>query len=130
MSVLNKLRKKEKTETAGKTVTELEEICGSDKETYEALVNTLVLDPRKIGTTTKEAVENAKKAEKDKDLMKTRTWYRIAGSLAIFEGNTKKAVDYFAECQKYSPDEKFTFLKNPERAVAKAQEYYRKHLKS
>ncbi len=125
-----KLRKKQKADLVKKTVSQLEEFCGADRETYQMLVNTLTLDPRKIGTTIKEAIENAKKAEKEKDVVKTRVWYRIAGSLAIYEGDTKRAVEYFTACQKLAPNEEFTFLKNPQKAVDKAQEYYKKYLGS
>ncbi|MGQ9531034.1 MAG: hypothetical protein ACUVQW_04255 [Candidatus Bathycorpusculaceae bacterium] len=130
MGILDRFRKKKeekKTETA-KTITELEEICGDDKETYEALHTTMFLDPRKITTSMKEAAENAKKFEKEKDFVKAKTWYQIAGGLAIYEGNVKKVVEYFSECEKIS-NTKYAILKNPERAVAKAQEYYKKHLK-
>jgi hypothetical protein len=134
LGILDRFRKKKEekrtdTETA-KTITELEEICGNDKETYEALLNTMFLDPRKITTSMKEAAENAKKFEKEKDFVKARTWYEIAGGLAIYEGNVKKVVEYFSECEKISPNTKYPILKNPEKAVAKAQEYYKKYLKA
>ena len=132
MGILDRFRKKkeEKKKAAAKTRTELEEICGDDKETYEALYNTMFLDPRKITTSMKEAAENAKKFEKEKDLVRARTWYEIAGGLAIYEGNVKKVVEYFSECEKISPNTKYSILKNPEKAVAKAQEYYKKYLKA
>ncbi|MGB9777960.1 MAG: hypothetical protein ACPLW8_01025 [Candidatus Bathyarchaeales archaeon] len=134
MGILDRFRKKKeekKTDTETiKTITELEEICGDDKETYEALHNTMFLDPRKITTSMKEAVENAKKFEKEKDFVRARTWYEIAGGLAIYEGNVKKVVEYFSECQKLSPNTEYKILKNPEKAVAKAQEYYKKYLKA
>ena len=132
LGLLDRFRKKEKkieVETK-KTITELEELCGDDKETYEALRHTMFLDPRKTGTSMKEAAENAKKFEKAKDFVKARTWYEIAGSLAIYEGNVKKVVEFFTECEKISPDMKYAILKNPEKAVEKAQEYYKKYLKA
>ena len=132
MGLLDRFRKKEKiieVETK-KTITELEELCGDDKETYEALRHTMFLDPAKTGTSMKEAAENAKKFEKAKDFVKARTWYEIAGSLAIYEGNVKKVVEFFTECEKISPDKKYAILKNPEKAVEKAQEYYKKYLKA
>lgn len=132
MGLLDRFRKKKKVEKisaeSAKITTELEKLCGNDKETYQALLNTMILDPRKIGTSLKQAVENAKKAEKEKDPAIAREWYRVAGSLAIYEGNAKKAAEFFNEAQRIFPDEKFPFLKNPEKAVAKAQEYYKKHL--
>jgi hypothetical protein len=132
LGLLDRFRKKEKKidiETK-KTITELEQFCGDDKETYEALHHTMFLDPRKPETSMKEAAENAKKSEKAKDLVKARAWYEIAGSLAIYEGNVKKVVEFFTECEKISPDTKYPILKNPEKAVDKAQEYYKKYLKA
>jgi hypothetical protein len=135
LSIFDRFRKKKEEQTkmdteTVKTITELEQICGDDKETYEALHNTMFLDPTKITTSMKEAAENAKKLEKEKDFIRARTWYEIAGGLAIYEGNVKKVVEYFSECQKLSPNTKYLILKNPEKAVAKAQEYYKKYLKA
>ena len=130
MGIFNRLRGKKVTKTVVKTVTDLERLCGDDKETYEALSDVIILNPKKIGLSMKAAYENAKKNEKDKDNAKARMWYRIAGGLAIYEGNAKKAAEFFTECERIMPAEKFLFLKNPEKAVAKAQEYYQKYLPS
>jgi hypothetical protein len=130
LGLLDRFRKKKKVDIEiKKTITELEQLCGDDKETYEALHHTMFLDPRKVGTSMKEAAENAKKSEKEKDFVKARTWYEIAGGLAIYEGNVKKVVEFFSEIKKISPDMEYPILKNPEKAVAKAQEYYKKYLK-
>lgn len=110
-------------------LTELEELCGNDKETYSALLNTMFLDPRKIGISMKEAAENAKKFEKEKDLTKAKVWYQIAGGLAIYEGDVAKVIEYFGKCEKLS-GVSYPILKNPEKAIAKAREYYEKFLKS
>jgi hypothetical protein len=134
MSLLNRFRKKKKEENViaetKKTTTELQQLCWDDKETYEALHHSMFLDPRKIETSMKEAAENAKKSEKEEDLVKAKVWYEIAGGLAIYEGNVKKVVEFFTECEKISPDTQYTILKNPEKAVEKAQEYYKKYLKA
>ena len=132
MGLLGRFRRKGKkkaVEETAKVITELEQLCGEDKEIYEALVNTMFLDPRKIGTSIKDAVESAKKFEKSKDFTQARLWYEIAGGLAIYEGDVKKVVEFFSECEKYSANKKYLILKNPEKAVAKAQEYYAKYLK-
>ncbi len=130
MGLFSRLRGKKETKTEVRIITDLERLCGDDKETYEALHNIIILNPKKIGVSMKTASENAKKAEKDKDNTKARMWYRIAGGLAIYEGNAKKAAEFFTECERITPTEKFPFLKNPEKAVAKAQEYYQKYLPS
>jgi len=132
LGLLDRLRKKKEVQTetgAKEIVTELEKLCGDDKETYEALLNTMFLDPRKVGASMKDAVENAKKFEKEKDLLRAKVWYEIAGGLAIYEGNVKKVIECFSECEKLS-NVKYPILKNPEKAVSIAQEYYKKYLKS
>lgn len=134
LGLLDRFRMKKEEEKTDRehttTITELENFCGNDKEIYEALVNTMFLDPRKIRISSKEAAENAKKFEKTKDLIRARTWYEIAGGLAIYEGDAKKVTEFFSQCERISPNTKYPVLKNPEKAIIKAQEYYQKHLKS
>lgn len=135
MGLLDFFKKKEKKEEnkieieSQRSITELEKLCGDDIETYEALLDTMFLDPRKVGVSVKEAAENAKKFEKEKDLIKARVWYQIAGGLAIYEGDVEKVVEYFSKCEKLS-GASYPILKNPQKAVAKAQEYYEKFLKA
>ncbi len=134
LGLLDRFRKGKKEEKNtnmehAKIITKLEELCGDDKETYEALFHTMFLDPRKVESSMKEAVENAKNFEKAKDATRARIQYEIAGGLAIYEGNVKKVVEFFSEAAKISPEMKYTILKNPEKAVAKAQEYYKQYLK-
>ncbi len=109
-------------------VSELEQICEGDKEIYEALLQTMFLDPRKIDTPIKDAADNAKKLEKEKNLARARIWYDIAGGLAIYQRNTKKVTEYFGESQRISKTQ-YPILKSTEKAVTKAQEYYKKYLK-
>jgi hypothetical protein len=134
LSLLDRFRKGKKEKNMvieqPKIVTELERLCWGDKETFEALVHTMFLDPRKVKASMKEAVENAKKFEKAKDSLRARMWYEIAGGLAIYEGDAKKVQEFFGEAEKISPEMKYPILKNPEKAVAKAQEYYKQHLES
>ncbi|MBX5327784.1 MAG: hypothetical protein QHH18_02515 [Candidatus Bathyarchaeota archaeon] len=48
--------------------------------------------------------------------------------MAIYEGDVKRVVEFFSAAEKLSPNARYTILKNPEKAVAKAQEYYKKYL--
>jgi len=112
--------------------TELEEICGDDKEVYEALKNTMYLDPRWVKKSIEEVISEAEKFEKSKksgDLTTAKMWYEIAGGLAIWKGDVEKVKQCFGKCQELSPNEKYKILEIPERAVAKAREYYQKYLK-
>lgn len=135
LGLLDRFRKKEKKEEEIKVknveiTTELEQLCDDDKETCEALLNTMFLDPRKIEVSMKEAAEKAKNLEKAKDLLRAKVWYEVAGGLAIYKGNIKKVTEYFKKCEKLSPETKYPILKNPEKAVVKAQEYYKKYLEA
>lgn len=134
MGLLDRFRRKKKEQKiqvkSEKSGTELKQICGGDQETYEALSNAMFLDPTKIDVSMSTAAEGAKKLEKAKDLVRARMWYEIAGGLAIYEGDAKKVIEYFSRCEKISPEIKYPILKNPKKAVAKAQEYYKKYLKA
>jgi hypothetical protein len=110
-------------------LTGLEQICGSDREAYEALSPVMFLDPRKVDVSMKEAVDNAKKADKEEDVSRARMWYEVAGGLAIYEGNTKKVMEYYGEAERVT-GEKYLILSDLEKAVAKAQEYYKQYLSS
>jgi hypothetical protein len=120
-------RKKKDVKTSEPKMSDLEQLCGGDKETYDALSPVLFLDPRKIAVPAKQAAENAKKSEKGKDLVSARMWYEIAGGLAIYEGNVEKVVEYYEGAQRVT-GKKYLILENPEKAVTKAQEYYKKYL--
>jgi hypothetical protein len=122
-------KKEEKHAETAKTLSDLEQICENDKEAYEALYHTMILNPKKVDTSLKDAIENAKRFEKEKNMTRARIWYDIAGGLAIYEGNAKKVVELFSEAEKLSGI-KYPILKNAEKAVVKAQEYYKKHLKT
>ena len=114
---------------AERKLTALEQICGSDKEVYEALRRVMFLDPRKIDVTVKQAADNAKKAEREKDITRARMWYEVAGGLSIYEGDVKKVAEYFGQAERVS-GEKYPILNNTDKAVVKAQEYYKQHLLS
>jgi hypothetical protein len=108
-------------------VSDLEQLAGNDKTAYEAVAQVMFLDPRKIETSMKQAVDDAKKAEKDGDIAKAGMWYEVAGGLAIYEGNVKKVVEYYSEARRVIGRE-YKILESPEKAVALAQEYYKKYL--
>ncbi|MCJ7469702.1 hypothetical protein MUO74_04260 [Candidatus Bathyarchaeota archaeon] len=129
MSPLGFGKKEEKHAETAKALSDLEQICENDKEAYEALYHTMILNPKKVDTSLKDAIENAKRFEKEKNMTRARIWYDIAGGLAIYEGNAKKVVELFSEAEKLSGI-KYPILKNAEKAVIKAQEYYKKHLKT
>ncbi|MGD8545763.1 MAG: hypothetical protein PVH12_06260 [Candidatus Bathyarchaeota archaeon] len=122
-------KKVEKAKVQVEEMTDLEKICIDDKEAYKALRETMFLDPGNMVVSMKSAEKKAKDFEKEGNKLKARIWYRAAGGLAIYEGDVKKVVKYFSKFAELSPDSNCSILKIPERAVSKAQEYYRKYLK-
>ena len=109
-------------------LTDLEEICGNDKEVYGALFETMYLDPRKIKMTIDQALEKAKEFEREKNVHRARVLYDIAGGLAIYEGNVANVKQFFGKSVKLNPDYPYPILRIPERAVAKAKKFYEKYL--
>lgn len=131
MGILDRLRRKkkkeEKVEERVKTeLSSLEQICSDDKEAYEALRDTMLLDPSKVEMSMEEAVEKAKSFENQDDNLRAAVWYQVAGGLAIWKGDVKKVKRYFRRCAKLT-NRNYPILENTERAVKKAQEYYQKH---
>jgi hypothetical protein len=120
-------RKKKDMKLSEPKLSDLEQLCGGDKETYNALLPIMFLDPRKIEVPIKQAADNAKKSEKEKDFVGARMWYEVAGGLALYEGNVKKVTEYYEGAQRVT-GQKYLVLNNPAKAVAKAQEYYKKYL--
>jgi hypothetical protein len=121
-------KKKEKPPEEKKTVTDLKILCGEDKEVYEALRETMLLDPKRVSISLEEAEKKAKEFEKSGNLIQAKMEYFLAGGLAIYQGDTQKVIECFGKCQELS-GKSYPILKMPEKAVAKAQEYYRKYLK-
>ena len=108
-------------------MSDLQQLVGHDKDTYDALASTMFLNPKNIDSSMKQAAENAQKADADGDRAKAGMWYHVAGGLAIYEGNVKKVLEYFGIAEKLT-GRHYGILQNPEKAVAIAQEYYKKFL--
>ena len=79
-------------------------------------------------TSIEESEKNGSRCEKEGNIKGARGWYWIAGGLAIYEGDVRNVKKYFGKCAELSPDSNYIILKIPERAVSKAQEYYRETL--
>lgn len=134
MGLLDKIfgRKKEENivrETSEQSPTELQLLCEGDREVYQALSQVMFLDPTKIRMTMDEAAKKASEFEKKGDKLKAKIHYEIAGGLAIYKGDVTKVKKYFEKAQQLSRKEEYHILKVPEKAVAKAQEYYRQYIR-
>jgi hypothetical protein len=126
-------KKKEKAETAGPEqpgITDLERRCSDDKEVCAALQQTMFYDPRKIPTSLDEAAKKAAGFEAEGDKQQARMWYHIAGGLALWKSDPAKVKQYFGKCADLAPDMGYkAIVRMPERAVQKAQEFYKEQLK-
>jgi len=103
---------------------DLKAICSDDPEAYKALFDTMFLTPERIGKSSEEAAEEAKKCEEKEDIVGAAANYRIAGGLAIYEGDVEKVKRYFGRYAELT-GRSMKILEIPERAVEKAKEYYR-----
>jgi len=134
--IFRKKEKEKKEATAPKTApkTPLEELCGDDKELYEVLNKTILLNPE---MTAKEGVnshlEKAQKYEEAEDRMRARIAYQVAGEISQYEGKLAQAQKFFKKAVEVDPDypyrkafEYYSKKENAERALAVAQEYYTK----
>jgi len=124
-------------EAAEKTL--LDELCGDDAQLKNVLIRTLLLNP-KMTAESGEIDSRAEKAqgyEKNKDYLRARVEYQVAGELALYEGKLaqvqkffKKAAEIDSEYRQRGVFEFFTKKENAEKALAVAQEYYARTAKS
>ena len=102
---------------------DLKEICKDDPEAYEALYDTMLLSPELAGKSSDDAAREAEKQEEKGDIIGAAAKYRIAGGLAIYEGDIEKVKEYFGKYAELT-GRSMKILEIPERAVEKAREYY------
>lgn len=132
-----KKTKKETEEKAEKKVEEktektlLEELCKGDNELYSALSASLLLNPEmtKKSGEMDARVEKAQEYEKNKNYLRARIEYQVAGELALYEGKMAQVQKLFKKAAEIDPNYPnrsiFEFLvKNAEKAITVAQEYY------
>jgi len=133
---ISKRRKKETEEKVEKKVEEktlLEDLCKGDNELYSVLSRTLLLDLE----TTKKAgemdprIEKAQEYETNKNYVRARIEYQVAGELALYEGKAVQVQKLFKKASEVDPAypnrnifDFFTEKENTEKAIAVAQEYY------
>jgi len=137
MSPLGFFRRKKKEEKAGEMIepkekTLLEQLCGGDSELYEALSRTILLNPfQALKEGIDSFVQKAKEFEEKGNNLLARTQYRMAGELALYEGNADQVQAFFKKCAdtETEPEMKkvyefYTRKKNLDKAVKVAKEYY------
>ena len=139
MARLGFLRRKGKEEDKGSAVQPkpkslLEELCGDDRELYEALATVILFNPELVVQEGIESyVRKAEEYEKAKDLVRARIAYQVAGAVALYDGNISKAQTLFKKAAEvdpsYSYKKVFEYLskkENLQKALAVGQEFYAK----
>ncbi len=130
--IFRRKKKKERHEEQPEEVriTDLEKICGDDKEVCKALLHTMFLDPRKVQVTLDDVLRTAVDFEKKGNSEQAKIWYHVAGGLALWRGDVAKVKLYFGKCAKLAPEMDYELItKIPERAVEIARKYYEKFLR-
>jgi len=128
-------RKKEAEERVEKVKekTLLEDLCKGNNELYNALSRNLLLNPEmtKGAGEIDARTEKAQEYEKNKDYVRARIEYQVAGQLALYEGKTAQVLNLFKKAAEVDHDYPnrniFEFLakkENVDKAVAVAKEYY------
>jgi hypothetical protein len=119
--------------------TVLEDLVKGDKELYDALSRTLLisLETTKSSGEMDARIEKAQQYEKNKDYIRARVEYQVAGELALYEGKTAQVQKLFKKAAEVDPSftnkNVFEFLakkENAEKAVAVAHEYYTRTTKT
>jgi len=124
--IFGKGKRKEKESSIDQSLpefTHLEKICSDSPEIYNILKSYMFLNPEKIDKSVESAASKAKEYEKAKDLLRAAIWYRIAGGLALYQGDVVKVKEYFRRYSKLIGKD-VKIVEFAEEAVKKAKEYY------
>jgi hypothetical protein len=105
----------------------LEEITSNDEEMYRSMSRLLFMDPKKITTSSEEAVSQATNFEATGNKIRAEIWYRIAGGIALYKGDTEAVRKFFEKAASISggskPEYK-TIASRAQDAVSIAGKYY------
>jgi len=135
LSIFKRAKKEteKKVEEKVEEKTLLEDLCKGDNELYTALSRFLLLNPEMTrGAGEIDArIEKAQDYEKNKDYVRARIEYQVAGELALYEGKTAQVQKLFQKAAEADPNYPnrniFEYLakkENVEKAIAVAKEFY------
>jgi hypothetical protein len=117
----------------------LDELCGDDSDLKKVLTMILLLNPDRTGEMggIDSHLEKAKEYENEKDHVRARVEYQVAGELALYEGKLAQVQKLFKKAAEADPDyshknvyEFLTKRENAEKASTVAKEYYRRTVRS
>src|SRR5437867_2164446 len=82
----------------------LQEITVGDAEMYQSLSRLLFLDPKKITTSLEDAVSQATSFDSSGSKTRAEVWYRIAGGIALYRGDSESVRKFFEKASTIAGD--------------------------
>ena len=122
-----KAQTQETMNTEPAVLSRLQEITGTDEEMYRSMSRLLFMDPKKITTSSQEAVSQAVNFETSGNKIRAETWYRIAGGIALYKGDPEGVRKFFEKAASISGGSKpeyETVASRAQEAVSIAGRYY------
>lgn len=108
-------------------LSKLQEITTNDAEMYQSLSRLLFLDPKKITTSLEDAVNQATTFESAGNRTRAEVWYRIAGGIALYQGDSEGVRKFFEKASSIAGDrrpEYKTVASRSQEAVSLARKFY------
>jgi len=107
--------------------TRLRELCGGDSELFGAMSRLMFLDPKRIMIPIDSVLKEAQVQEAQGNKLRAEVGYRIAGGIALSNGDADGVNQYFSRAVSFAGDshpEYQIILKRSSEAVAIARKYY------
>jgi hypothetical protein len=128
-------KKKDRTPNSGNSteaqepmvLSKLQEITANDAEMYLSLSRLLFLDPKKINTSLEDAISQANTFESTGNKTRAEVWYRIAGGIALYRGDSESVRKFFEKASAIAGDrrpEYKTIAGRSQDAVNLARKFY------
>jgi hypothetical protein len=108
-------------------LSKLQEITAGDDEMYRSLSRLLFLDPKKITTSLEDAISQATTFDSTGSRTRAEVWYRIAGGIALYRGDTESVRKFFEKASSIAGDrrpEYKTVASRSQDAVNLARKFY------
>ena len=108
-------------------LSKLQEITAGDADMYQSLSRLLFLDPKKITTSLEDAISQATTFESMGSKTRAEVWYRIAGGIALYRGDSESVRKFFEKASSIAGDrrpEYKTIASRSQDAVNLARKYY------
>ena len=108
-------------------LSKLQELTVGDAEMYQSLSRLLFLDPKKITTSLEDAVSQATTFDSNGNKTRAEVWYRIAGGIALYRGDSESVRKFFEKASTIAGDrrpEYKTVASRSQDAVNLARKFY------